>query len=279
MKIIESIREMQDIAKKAKREQIRIGFVPTMGFLHEGHLSLVRVARKENAQVAASIFINPTQFGPHEDFNAYPRDLERDITLLEREQVDIVFIPKIDQIYSENHRTFVFVEKIAENLCGYFRPGHFQGVVTIVCKLFHIIQPDTAYFGQKDYQQLMVIKKMVADLNMDIEIKGLPIVREKDGLAMSSRNTYLTEEQREQALCLYRLINQAKKMREEGVDRALEIITALKKNIEMETMVRPEYIRICHPETLKNLQVIKDRALLAMAIHVGKTRLIDNCLL
>ena len=279
MEIIENISQMQKIANTLKRDGKSIGFVPTMGFLHAGHLSLIKAARQNCCRVVVSIFVNPIQFGPHEDFETYPRDLKHDSQLAGKAGVDILFIPEAGHMYSKDYQTQVAVQGLTETLCGRFRPGHFQGVTTVVCKLFHIIKPDIAYFGEKDYQQLIVIKKMITDLNMDIQIKGLPIVRQKDGLAMSSRNTYLNQKQRKAAHCLYHSICQAKQMRKEGISQCSQIISAIGEIINAEPMVQPEYIQICHPETLRDLQFIEDKALLVMAIHIGKTRLIDNCLL
>jgi pantoate--beta-alanine ligase len=279
MKTIKDISEMQHMAHAMRREGISIGFVPTMGFLHEGHLSLIRAARQDCDQVVVSIFVNPLQFGPHEDFARYPRHLDRDARMVEGAGGDILFVPEASRMYSEDHQTSVTVQGLDRNLCALFRPGHFQGVTTVVCKLFNLVKPDIAYFGQKDYQQLIIIKKMVHDLNMDIHIKGLPVIREKDGLAMSTRNTYLEKEEREAALCLYRSMCRAQQMRREGVVRASVIIAEIQKIIHNEPMVRPEYVQICDPETLEVLEVIEDKALLAMAVYLGKTRLIDNCIL
>ncbi|MGA1876090.1 MAG: pantoate--beta-alanine ligase [bacterium] len=279
MEIIKGIPEMQQRAHATRREGISIGLVPTMGFLHEGHLSLIRAARQDCDQVVVSIFVNPLQFGPHDDFAKYPRNLDRDAQMVESAGGDILFVPEASQMYSEDHQSWVAVKGLDENLCGLFRPGHFQGVTTVVCKLFNLVKPDIAYFGQKDYQQLIIIKKMVHDLNMDIHIKGLPIVREKDGLAMSSRNIYLGKEERKAALCLYRSICRAQQMRREGVVRASVIIAEIQKIMHNEPMIRPEYVQICDPENLEALEIIEDKALLAMAVYLGETRLIDNCIL
>lgn len=280
MKTIRSIQEMQKSADVLKREGKSIGFVPTMGFFHLGHLSLMRAARQDgNHTVVASIFVNPTQFGPHEDFTAYPRDLERDSLLAEKAGVDILFVPEAGEMYPSGYQTSIVVRGLTENLCGRFRPGHFEGVTTVVAKLFFIVKPDTAYFGQKDFQQLAVIKRMALDLNLEIQIKGLPIFREEDGLAMSSRNIYLNGEERKAALCLYRSIGLAQQMRKEGIIRASIIIAEIKRIMALSPLVRPQYIQICHPETLQDVEHIEGQALLAMAVYIGKTRLIDNCLL
>ncbi len=279
MEIIKDISQMQKTANTLKKEGKSIGFVPTMGFLHAGHLSLIEAARRECQTLVVSIFVNPLQFGAHDDFNTYPRDLTHDSQLAGKSGVDILFIPDAEHIYPGGYQTQVAVPGLSENLCGRFRIGHFQGVTTVVCKLFHIVKPDIAYFGQKDYQQLIVINKMVADLNMEVQIKGLPIVRQKDGLAMSSRNAYLNERERKAAHCLYNSLCRAKQMKEEGITQCSKIISAIRDIISAEPMARPEYIRICHPETLQDIEYIEDRALLAMAVHIGKTRLIDNCFL
>lgn len=270
---------MQKTANTLKKEGKSIGFVPTMGFLHAGHLSLIEAARRECRTVVVSIFVNPMQFGVHEDFRNYPRDLKHDSQLAGKAGVDILFIPEAEHIYPVGYQTQVAVSGLSENLCGRFRPGHFQGVTTVVCKLFLIVKPDIAYFGQKDYQQLIVIKKMVADLNIDIQIKSLPIVRQKDGLAVSSRNTYLNERERKAAHCLYNSLCRAGQMRKEGITQCSQIISAIRNIVSAEPMARLEYIRICHTETLQDIQYIEDRVLLAMAVYIGKTRLIDNCFL
>ena len=216
MQVIERIKEMQEVSSKLRQEGKSIGFVPTMGALHEGHLSLVRMARKDNDIVVVSVFVNPTQFGPNEDFEKYPRDFEGDRKKLEKENVDIVFYPHADEMYPPNYKTYVEVEDITTRLCGAFRPGHFRGVTTVVTKLFNIVKPTRAYFGKKDYQQFKVIKRMVEDLNMDIEIIPGEIVREPDGLAMSSRNQYLSPEERKDALALYNSLQLAKELIQKG---------------------------------------------------------------
>ena len=280
MEIVKSIHQMQKTANVLKAGGKSIGFVPTMGFFHAGHISLMKAARQDgHAVVVVSIFVNPLQFGPHEDFATYPRNLENDSRLAREAGVDILFLPQAGEMYPGSYQTSVVVRGLTETLCGRFRPGHFEGVTTVVAKLFSIVKPDIAYFGQKDFQQLAVIRKMVQDLNWEIRIKGMPIVREEDGLAMSSRNTYLSEEERKTALCLYRSIGRARQMRNEGIIQASEIIAGIQATMAREPLVRPEYIQICHPETLQDVEYIEGEALLALAAYVGKTRLIDNCLL
>lgn len=271
---------MQKTANVLKEGGKSIGFVPTMGFFHAGHISLMEAARQDgHTIVVVSIFVNPLQFGPHEDFATYPRNLENDSRLAREAGVDILFLPQAGEMYPGSYQTSVVVRGLTETLCGRFRPGHFEGVTTVVAKLFSIVKPDTAYFGQKDFQQLAVIRKMVMDLNWEIRIKGMPIIREKDGLAMSSRNTYLGEEERKAALCLYRSLGRARQMRNEGIIQASKIIAGIQAIMGREPLVRPEYIQICHPETLQDVEYIEGEALLALAAYVGKTRLIDNCLL
>ncbi|MEW6381509.1 MAG: pantoate--beta-alanine ligase [bacterium] len=279
MEIITDISQMHSTANAVREAGKSIGFVPTMGFFHAGHLSLMEAARQDGHTVVVSIFVNPIQFGPQEDLSAYPRDLAADSRMARDAGVDILFVPEAGAMYPDQYQTSVVVKGLTENLCGRFRPGHFEGVATVVAKLFSIVKPHVAYFGQKDFQQLAVIRRMVLDLNLDIRIEGLPTVREKDGLAMSSRNTYLSGEERQAALCLYRSICRARQMRGEGVVRAEKIITEIQRIMALEPLVRPQYIQICHPETLLDVDYIDGQALLAMAIYVGKTRLIDNCLL
>jgi len=276
MKVIETIDEM-----RAERGRLggSIGFVPTMGYLHEGHLTLVRHARAENLSVIVSIFVNPTQFGPQEDFNTYPRDTQRDLNLLEKENVSIVFMPGAEEIYPEGFSTWVDVEKITERLEGGARPGHFKGVATVVCKLFNIVRPQKAYFGQKDAQQLAVIRRMVSDLDMDLEIVAVPTMREPDGLAMSSRNIYLTKEERQAALCLWKSLCLARGHWESGERDAAHLRQEMTDLIKREPFATIDYISIADPETLEELSTIGDSALVSLAVRIGKTRLIDNTLL
>jgi pantoate--beta-alanine ligase len=279
MIIIEHIREMQSWSEAERRAGNRIILVPTMGFLHEGHLSLVREGRKRGHLVVVSIFVNPAQFAPHEDYAAYPHDRERDRKLLEKESVDILFHPSVEEVYAKGYQTYVEVERLNQLLCGAFRPGHFRGVATVVAKLFNIVRPHVAIFGFKDYQQLQIVRRMVEDLNFDIEVVGHPIVREKDGLALSSRNTYLNEKERKAALCLYRSIRKAESLVFRGEREGGRIISAVNAEIEKEPLARVEYVRLCHPSSLEEVERIHNEALLALAVWVGKARLIDNTVL
>lgn len=276
MKLVESVREMMHISSTWQREGKSIGFVPTMGYLHEGHLSLVQRAREENEVVVVSIFVNPTQFGPNEDYDRYPRDLERDLKLLEPFNVDVVFHPQVKDMYPENYKTYVEVTDITERLCGRSRPGHFRGVATVCTKLFNIVKPTRAYFGKKDFQQLVVIKRMVEDLNMNIEIVPMPIVREKDGLAMSSRNTYLNDEERKAATCIYRALRKAQEMFENGEKSAEKIKTEVTKIIEGEKLATIDYVEVVDPECFLPVETVSEGTLVAVAVKIGKARLIDN---
>jgi len=276
MKVIETIVEMRQARKELEEP---VGFVPTMGFLHDGHLALVKQAREENASVAVSIFVNPTQFGPKEDFKGYPRDTKRDLEMLEP-ITDIVFMPSGAEMYPENCDSWVEVGSITERLEGASRPGHFRGVSTIVAKLFNIVQPTRAYFGQKDAQQLLVIRKMVADLNMYLEVVACPTVREPDGLAMSSRNTYLNSQQRQAATVLYRALNLAEKRWAQGEKDAGEMRIEMTDLIKMEPLAKIDYISIADAVTLKEtFHRIKPPVLVSLAVKIGKTRLIDNVIL
>ncbi len=277
MRIIYEPNEMQEIAKKYREWNKKIGFVPTMGYLHEGHLSLVRQAKQENDVVFVSIFVNPTQFAPNEDLDKYPRDIKRDEELLRKEGVDFLFYPTVDNMYPDGFQTYVNVEELTKVLEGASRPTHFKGVTTVVLKLFNITKPHRAYFGQKDAQQLIVIKRMVEDLNVDIDIVGMPIVREEDGLAMSSRNKYLNEEDRKEAVCLYQSLQKAKELIESGIDDTNTIKTEMKKTIESYKTPKIDYININSLTTLEELNKIKKNdTLISLAVFVGKTRLIDN---
>ena len=277
MKIIKKIAEMQKIANDLRQQGKSIGFVPTMGYLHEGHLSLMKCARKENDVVVISIFVNPTQFVPGEDYERYPRDEEGDIKKAKEVGVDIVFIPDVKDMYPDGYSTYVEEKVLSAGLCGARRPGHFKGVTTIVAKLFNIVKPHRAYFGKKDYQQLRVIERMARDLNFDIEIIGCPIVREPDGLAMSSRNVYLSQEERKSALCLYKSLLLAQNMIKNG-ERNPEII---KKAMEEFILKHPhvkkiDYIEIVDKYTLKPVDKLRGNELIALAVFVGPARLIDN---
>jgi len=276
MKVIEKIDEI-----KRLRQQLTepIGFVPTMGYLHEGHLTLVKRAREENPSVVVSIFVNPTQFGPQEDFTRYPRDTQSDLTLLERERTDIVFMPSRDEMYPAQFNGWVEVGKVTERLEGASRPGHFRGVATVCTKLFNIIQPTKAYFGQKDAQQLIVIKKMVADLNMSLEIVAVPTVREPDGLAMSSRNTYLNPAQRRAATVLYQALNLAQTLWSQGETDARNIRQQMIDLIQKQPLANIDYVSVANTETLDELDTVSPPALVSLAVKIGTTRLIDNVVL
>jgi len=273
MQVVGPIFEIRALRQKLSGT---VGFVPTMGYLHEGHLALVKQARIENSAVIVSIYVNPTQFSPREDFGAYPRDLNRDLELLSEGGVDIVFVPSDDQIYSPEFSTWVDVEKVSERLEGASRPGHFRGVATVVAKLFNIVQPTKAYFGQKDAQQVVVIKRMVADLNMVIEIVVVQTVRESDGLAMSSRNIYLSPEERQAATILFRALTLARQLRLGGEKDAGKIRRQMTSLIQKEPLAQIEYVSIADAETLEELDLIDHPTLASLAVRIGKTRLIDN---
>jgi pantoate--beta-alanine ligase len=266
---------------KALRHHITgtVGFVPTMGFLHEGHLSLVKKAKAENSIVVVSIFVNPTQFGPTEDFKTYPRNLERDLSLLEKAHTDVVFVPSKEEMYPTGFNSWVEVQELTDKLEGKSRPGHFKGVTTVVAKLFNIVKPSRAYFGQKDAQQALVIQKMVADLNMNLEIVVCPTMREKDGLAMSSRNTYLNSQEREAASILFKALTRAEQMREKGESKAERLRQEVIALIKEEPLATIEYVSVADIQTLEELTEISKSALVSIAIRIGKTRLIDNIVL
>jgi pantoate--beta-alanine ligase len=276
MQIIELISDMRQWSERQRRGRQRIVLVPTMGFLHEGHLCLMREARRRGDMVVASIFVNPTQFTPGEDFATYPRDFERDRRMLDAENVDVLFHPSVAQIYPVGAQTFVEVERLSLPLCGSVRPGHFRGVATVVAKLFNIAQPHLAIFGEKDYQQLQVIRRMVRDLAMDVEIVGHPIVREADGLAMSSRNAYLTSAEQQAALCLSRALCKAERLVRRGEVTAAKIVDRVRAELDNEPLVAVEYVKLCDVETLDEVDKIGEPALLALAARIGKARLIDN---
>lgn len=276
MKLINSIQEMKSLRKNIRGT---LGFVPTMGYLHEGHVSLVQQSVKDNDITAVSIYVNPTQFGPNEDFQAYPRDLDRDLKLLEKAHTDIVFFPSNDEMYPDDYCTWVDVEKITARLEGEIRPGHFRGVATIVTKLFNIVQPDKAYFGQKDAQQALVIRRMVKDLNMNLDVIIMPTLREKDGLAMSSRNTYLNPEERKEATILYKALSLAKQLKEQGETSTVNIRNKMELLIKSEPLAKIEYISIADTQTLEELLALAPQSLVSMAVRIGKTRLIDNLII
>lgn len=279
MEVFSKIDDLRRKLKEEKRNGKSIGFVPTMGYLHEGHLSLVRQSIKENDLTVVSIFVNPIQFGPGEDFNRYPRDIERDKRLLEKEGVHYLFSPDEDEMYPAGFKTFVEVAEIGKKLCGKSRPGHFKGVSTVVLKLFNIVQPNRAYFGQKDAQQAIIIKKMVKDLNLDVDIVVMPIVREEDGLAMSSRNVYLNEEERKNAIVLYKSLREAEKMIRMGEKNAEKVVNRIKEVIMSYPEALIDYIEIVDTEELNPVNPIKGKVLIALAVYIGKARLIDNMIL
>lgn len=274
MQVTKSIKETRDIVKEWKRQGLTVGLVPTMGFLHEGHASLIKRAREENDRVAVSVFVNPTQFGPNEDLEAYPRDFERDSALCEGIGADLIFHPEPEDMY-DNPCAYVSIEKLSDNLCGKTRPVHFRGVCTVVSKLFNIVTPDRAYFGQKDAQQLAIIKKMVKDLNFDIEIIGCPIVREEDGLAKSSRNTYLNAEERKAALCLSRSVAKGQEIIKNGM-KAEKLLGEMTEVINAEPLAKIDYVSVVDALTMEPVEKIDRPVLVAMAVYIGKTRLIDN---
>ena len=279
MRIVHTVREMQQISEGLRGSGKRIGLVPTMGYLHEGHLALVRKARELADTVVVSIFVNPIQFGPKEDLASYPRDFERDRGLLEREGTDIVFFPEVSEMYPEGFSTYVGVRGLGDHLCGLRREGHFVGVATVVAKLFNAVKPHLAVFGQKDYQQLKIIQRMVRDLNMAIDVIGLPTVREEGGLAMSSRNAHLSEGDREKALLIHASMEKVRAMVRSGQRNAGVLKEEARKVLESEDGIDIEYVDICDRETLEDVAVIGDAALFAVALRVGKTRLIDNTIL
>lgn len=279
VELISTIRGVREAVSAARKAGQRIGFVPTMGYLHEGHLTLMRQARQECGFVVVSIFVNPTQFGPNEDFSRYPRDLERDMALCQQVPVDAVFHPAVEEMYPKPFLTGVRVDGITAGLCGASRPGHFDGVATVVTKLFNIVKPDVAYFGQKDAQQVAVIRRMVADLNMDVEVRPVPTVREPDGLAMSSRNVYLSPEERQGALVLSRSLRMAQERVAEGERDMVSLLEAMKRMIAAEPLASIDYVQIVDYDTLKPLERLEGKALAALAVRFGKTRLIDNCIL
>lgn len=276
MEIIGSVSEMQKLADQLRQKGVTIGLVPTMGYLHEGHLSLIREAKTNSDIVVVSVFVNPTQFGPGEDFKDYPRDFDRDAKLAESAGCDIIFHPDVQDMYPENHKTHVQVEQITGVLCGASRPTHFRGVTTIVAKLFNIVKPHLAVFGQKDAQQVIVIKRMVEDLNFDLKIVVAPIMREPDGLAMSSRNIYLTPGQRKQAVVLYESLMHAKKIIEQGERNGEHVKKQIRSMIEQQPDAKIDYIEIVDTSNLNPVKHLQGEILIALAVKIGKPRLIDN---
>jgi pantoate--beta-alanine ligase len=276
METITTAENMQRRADELRSAGHIISLVPTMGFLHEGHLELMRVAKKHSDKLVMSLFVNPTQFGPGEDYDQYPRDTEGDLEKARRVGVDMVFMPPVEEMYPEGSQTKVHVERVTQHLCGISRPTHFDGVTTVVAKLFNIVKPHLAVFGQKDFQQLTVISRMVMDLNMDIKVLGVPTVREPDGLAMSSRNKYLSDDERKSALCLKKSLNMAGKMFQEGERDAGIIKRAVESLIRDHPLTDIDYVSICDSTSLEDIETMRDESLVALAVRVGKTRLIDN---
>ncbi len=276
MKLFYKIDDLRVYLRERIQEKKTIGFVPTMGYLHDGHISLIDKAVKENSIVVVSIFVNPTQFGPNEDYDTYPRDLDRDLKILKEAGADVIFIPEIKEMYPEKHNTYVEVEGITNSLCGASRPVHFKGVTTIVAKLLNIITPNRVYFGQKDAQQCTVVKKMVKDLNFDVEIIICPIIREKDGLALSSRNVYLDEEERKEASVLFQALMKAKEKIESGEKKSELIKELIYNTISKKKLASIEYVEIIDEDTLESIDVIKGDVLIALAVNFRETRLIDN---
>lgn len=276
IEIVKSIDAVRQNVKEWRKSGLSIGFVPTMGFLHEGHKSLIDRAVIENDKVVVSVFVNPTQFGPKEDLNTYPRDIENDAVLCENSGAALIFNPESEEMYSNNYSTYIDVQGLTSGLCGAKREGHFRGVCTVVSKLFNIVHPDKAYFGEKDAQQLAVIKRMVEDLNIDIEIIGCPIVREKDCLAMSSRNTYLSHEERKAALVLNKSLAKAGQLLKEGEKNSKIIAKAIEDQISNEPLAKIDYIEVVDSKSLQPISEIKKSVLVAIAVFIGKTRLIDN---
>lgn len=279
MRVIEDINDMKEAARSLRVEGKKLSFVPTMGYLHQGHLSLMKKGREAGDVLVVSIFVNPTQFGKGEDFEKYPRDFERDKRMCEGEGVDILFVPKAAGMYPKGYQSYVEVEDVTRNLCGASRPGHFRGVATVVTKLFNIVRPHFAIFGEKDFQQLTVIKKLVKDLNMDVEVIGMPIVREVDGLAMSSRNSYLSEGERKAALNIYRALKSVKELFDKGERSADVLLTEARRVAETTPLIEPDYVKLVNMKTMEDIERVDDEALLSMAVKVGKTRLIDNIIL
>ena len=279
MQTINSIKEMQTFSNREMGEGKTIALVPTMGFFHPGHLSLMEEGRRRGGFLVVSIFVNPTQFGAGEDYEDYPRNMERDQKLAEETGVDVIFAPPVDEMYPADYQTYVNVEEVTRNLCGISRPTHFRGVTTVVCKLFSIVKPHFAIFGEKDFQQLVAIRQMVSDLNIDVKIVGMPIYREEDGLALSSRNKYLTPDERKAALCLFRSLMRAKELFRQGERKTEEILSEVMSIIKAEQLAEIDYVKICDVKTLKDIEQINQETVLALAVKIGKTRLIDNIVL
>lgn len=276
MQIVNTVEEVRRQVKAWRKEGLSVGLVPTMGYLHEGHKSLIDAAVRDNDRVVVSVFVNPTQFAPNEDLESYPRDLERDAALCEAAGASLIFHPEPSEMYHEGYSTFVDMRTLTQVLCGKTRPIHFSGVCTVVSKLFHIVAPDRAYFGQKDAQQLAVIRHMVEDLNFDIEIVGCPIIREEDGLAKSSRNTYLNEEERKQAVILSQALKEGQELIRQGERNAETVKKAIREKIETMPLANIDYVEIVNFKTFENITELQGEFLTAVAVYIGKTRLIDN---
>jgi pantoate--beta-alanine ligase len=279
MKIFNNVADMRGYVRAQQKKDLKIGLVPTMGAFHKGHISLIQAARKETDIVIVSIFVNPLQFCSGEDYDRYPRQNDLDRRIAEAEGVDALFNPTVAEIYPKGFDTHVIQEELPAKLCGPFRPGHFRGVMTVVTKIFNIVDPDFIYFGQKDYQQYLIIRRMVSDLNFGIKVKLMPIVREDDGLAMSSRNIYLGPKQRREATCIYRSLQKAKEMISKGENDAGKVIQEMRREIRKTKGTRVDYIAITNAETLETIREVKGKVLLAVAVRIGKTRLIDNILI
>lgn len=276
MRVVKSVKEVRDAVKEWKAQGLSVGFVPTMGYLHEGHESLIKKAVKDNDRVVVSIFVNPMQFGPTEDLDKYPRDLERDSKLCENAGANLIFHPEKEEMYFEDFSSYVDINGLSDELCGKSRPIHFRGVCTVVTKLFNIVNPDRAYFGEKDAQQLAIIRRFVRDLNIDIEIIGCPIIREEDGLAKSSRNTYLSKEERQAALILSQSLNLAKDAINSGERNSSVVIDIISNSIKKEPLAKIDYIEVVDSLSMKPVKIIEKSVLVAIAVYIGKTRLIDN---
>ncbi len=279
MKIIREPQAMQGLAEGLRGQGRRIALVPTMGYLHEAHLSLMREGKKRADTLVVSVFVNPTQFGPQEDLGAYPRDFEQDKSFMQEVGVDLVFCPTDKGMYPDGYQTYLTVEEVTQTLCGRSRPTHFRGVVTVVTKLFHIVKPHVALFGKKDFQQLVVIRRMVKDLNLDIEIVGCPIVREPDGLAMSSRNKYLSPDERKEALALKKALDRARELYRNGERSAQVLVGEAHRILGLQPRIRADYVSLCDAGTLTDMETIKGETVLAIAAFVGNTRLLDNSVL
>lgn len=276
MQIAETIKDVREQVKTWRKEGLSVGLVPTMGYLHEGHKSLIDKAVEQNDRVVVSVFVNPTQFGPGEDLATYPRDLDRDAALCEEAGASLIFHPEKEDMYFDDFCTWVDMDGLTKGLCGRTRPTHFRGVCTVVSKLFHIVQPDRAYFGQKDAQQLAVIRRMVRDLNFDLEIVGCPIIREEDGLAKSSRNTYLSPEEREAATILHKALVRGREMIQNGEKQADAVMKEITEIIQSEPLAKIDYVEVVDFDRIESIQTIEGTVLTAVAVYIGKTRLIDN---